>query len=419
MQTFRVYTIACGITTIAAFAAQAQASPLIDALGEGKPLIDMRLRYENVSDDNCAACAGKDANARTLRARLGYATGNWNGFSALFEFDQIWSLGPQDYNSKSNGRINYPVVADPAMTALNRLQLSYSGFDETTITAGRQEIVLGDARFVGNVGFRQHEQTFDGISAVGTFVPDVKLTYAWIGGVNRVFGPDSHGGPATGHYISNSHFFNAVYTGGAHLKVEAYVYLIDLKEAPAASTASYGAHAEWVQPLAGALSAKFAGAFAHQTDYGDNPYSISLNYWMLDGALDYAGLSGGAGYEAMQGNGTVGFSTPLATLHAFDGWADLFLTTPKDGIDDLHAKLAYICKDAFGIATLSPQIIYHAFTADRTKADIGHEWDLALTAAFDNHFSVDASYADYQGAGVGRGGFKDKTITWLTASYKY
>lgn len=410
-----VFGLASGIALLAA----AQASSLVDALGDGKPLIDVRLRYEGVSDDNCTACAGKNADARTLRARLGYETGTWNGFSALAEFDQIWSLGPEDYDSKSNGHTTFPVVADPALTALNRLQLSYSGIDDTTITAGRQELVLGDARFVGNVGFRQHEQTFDGVSIVNTSLPDTKLTYAWIGGVNRVFGPNSHSGAAIGHYISDSHLFNAVYTGISHLKLEGYAYLIDLKEAPTTSTATYGARGEWREALSGRLSAMLVGAYAHQRDYASNPNKVGLDYWTLEGGLNYVGLTGAVGYEAMGGNGKVGFATPLATLHAFDGWADLFLTTPANGIDDFYAKASYAFKDAFGIATLSPIAVYHSFTTDRTQIGIGSEWDLALNAAFDKQFSLNASYAAYDGAGAGLGGFKDKSITWLTASYKY
>ncbi|MBU6298579.1 MAG: hypothetical protein KGJ79_17755 [Alphaproteobacteria bacterium] len=396
-----------------------QASSLADALAGGKPLVDVRLRYEGVNDDNCALCAGKDADAKTLRARLGYETGTWNGFSALAEFDQIWSLGPEDYDSKSNGHTTFPLVADPQLTTLNRLQLSYSGIDHTTITAGRQEIVLGDARFIGNVGFRQHEQTFDGVSVVNTSLPDTKLFYAWIGGVNRVFGPGSHGGPAIGHYISDSHLFNAVYTGVSHLKLESYVYLLDLKEAPAASTATYGARAEWREPLSDGLSAMLVGALAHQNEYASNPNKVSLDYWTLEGGLAYAGFNGGIGYEAMGGNGKVGFSTPLATLHAFDGWADLFLATPVNGIDDFYGKLSYVFKNVLGVARLAPQVVYHSFTTDRTNVGIGNEWDLALNAAFDKHFSLNASYGSYDGAGVGQGGFKDKSITWLTASYKY
>lgn len=344
---------------------------------------------------------------------------NGMDFAALFEFDRIWSLGPQDYDSKSNNRTGYPVVADPVVTALNRLQLTYAGGYDTAITAARQEIVFGDTRFIGNVGFRQHEQTFDAIAVVNTSLPGTKLTYAWIGKVNRVFGPDSRSGPAIGHYTSDSHLINAVYTGVSGLKLEGYAYLLDLKEAPAASTASYGVRAEWRHPLNAVLAVQLNSAFAHQTAYGENPNRVNLNYWTLEGFLGYAGFAGGIGYEALAGNGIAGFATPLATLHTFDGWADLFLTTPKDGIDDLYAKLSYTMKNAAGIATLSPQIVYHAFNADRTGIGIGHEWDLALDATFDKYFSLTASYAAYSGSGSGTGGFGNKSIAWLAIGYRY
>lgn len=394
-------------------------APLVDALTHGKPIIDIRARYEAVSDDNCAACAGKDADARTLRARLGYETGEWHGFSALVAFDQIWSLGPQDYNSKTNGRVTYPVVADPTMTALDRLQLTYRSDFGTTITAGRQAIILDDARFIGNVGFRQHEQTFDAVKLVNTTLPDTTFTYAWIGGVNRVFGPDGPGGPATGHFISDSHVLNLSYRGIARLTMTAYAYLLDLKEAPAASTATYGLRAQYKFPLGDGIAAGLTGAFAHQSDYATNPRAVSLDYWTLGGQMNAAGLMAAVGYEALEGNGTVGFATPLATLHAFDGWADLFLTTPRNGIDDLYVKASYKLPRAFGVVTLMPLAVYHRFTADRTGTGIGNEWDLSLNAAFDRQFSLNLSYAAYGGGGLAAGGFRDKTITWLTATYTY
>ena len=47
------------------------------------------------------------------------------------------------------------------------------------------------------------------------------------------------------------------------------------------------------------------------------------------------------GIEYLEGNGTIGFSTPLATLHKFQGFADVFLTTPASGITDAYGKLGY------------------------------------------------------------------------------
>ena len=53
------------------------------------------------------------------------------------------------------------MVPDPRGTELNRFQITNTSLPGTRTTLGRQRIVLDDSRFVGNVGFRQNEQTFD------------------------------------------------------------------------------------------------------------------------------------------------------------------------------------------------------------------------------------------------------------------
>lgn len=220
---------------------------------EGKWLADLRLRYETVDDANCTACAGQDATAFTLRARLGYDTGTWQGFGGLIEIDQIWSLGDEDYNSTRNGQTLYPVVADPELTQLNRLQISYGGSFDTVFTLGRQRLAFGNQRFIGNVGWRQHEQTFDAFSIVNTSVEGLTLTYAYIARVNRIFGDDDPV-PASGqapHFDSHSHVFDAVYTGWKGVKLEAYGLMLDLAQtgpspltAARLSTSTWGLRAE-------------------------------------------------------------------------------------------------------------------------------------------------------------------------------
>ena len=164
----------------------AQADVLDDLFSQGRPVIDLRARYETTDD----ATKTMDANAITLRARLGYETGSWNGLSAQFDVDQVWTIGGATYNSTRNGKSAFPVVADPAMTALNRLQLTYaSGFD-TKFVLGRQRLLIGNQRFIGNSGWRQHEQTFDAVSAVNNSIDGLTLTYAWLYRVNRVYGPE-------------------------------------------------------------------------------------------------------------------------------------------------------------------------------------------------------------------------------------
>src|ERR1700686_2701406 len=148
------------------------AEKLIDAIDGGMPIIDLRLRLEDVVQANKA----KKAVATTLRARLGYLTGEFLGFSALADVDFVQHLGAKHFNDSINGLTAYPTIADPDMIALNRLQLDYglrlantaatSTAADLRFTLGRQRIIFGDGRFIGNADWRQHEQTFDALSVV-------------------------------------------------------------------------------------------------------------------------------------------------------------------------------------------------------------------------------------------------------------
>ncbi len=423
------------LLAVMGLATPVQAS-ILEAIAAGRPVIDLRGRYESVQD----AAKTRDANVSTLRARLGYETASWNGLSLQADFDQIWTIGGAAYNSTRNGKTLYAVVADPAMTALNRLQLSYASDFGTRFVLGRQRLVIGNQRFVGNVGWRQHEQTFDALSAVNTSLDGLTLSYAYLYRVNRIFGPSTPvpantAAAATGqanYFKSNSHVLDGVYAGVPGLRLESYAFLLDLS-APAnaalpaqqlatarLSTATYGGRGDYGFALAGGVTAKLSGEFAHQTGYADNPLSISLNYWLGEGSLTWNGLTGLVGYEVLEGNGTIGFATPLATLHAFDGWADMFLVTPANGLKDLYAKAAYALPAGFiGAKSLNAAMIYHDYRSDVLGRGIGTEWDLQGELVMDGGLSFLAKYANYAGSGAGFGGFPDKSVFWLQTAYKY
>ena len=81
------------------------------ALKGGTPKLNMRLRYEGVDDGNTAT---DDADALTLRTRLGYQTGKLAGFDAYGEFEDVRTVqGVSDYAPEKAG---YAVVADPGIT---------------------------------------------------------------------------------------------------------------------------------------------------------------------------------------------------------------------------------------------------------------------------------------------------------------
>lgn len=378
-----------------------------EALLGGKPIVDLRLRYEHVDQDGFA----NNANAWTGRARLGYETGSFHGFSALADFDFIGHAGPEDYNDTINGRAAYPVVPDPDAAELNRLQISYAGLPGTTVTFGRQRIVLGNARFVGNVGWRQNEQTFDALRVVNNSIEGLTLGYAYVNRVNRVFSERS---PA-GRFRGDNHLINADYTGLANLTIGAYVYLLDLNEAPVLSTATYGLRAAAPFDLTDKAKLTLTGEYARQSDRAGNPRSIDLDYYLAEASLALAPFGFTAGYEVLEGDGTTGFSTPLATLHAFNGWADTFLTTPADGLENLYLGATWTIGDIPAIEKLVLGVTWHDFSAERGSADFGGELDLVANVVVTKNISVNFKYASYDGDG----GFASRDKAWVSLTYTY
>lgn len=171
---------------LALTAGTAQAVTFTEALTGGTPNLDVRLRYESVDQGGFA----DDAEGLTLRGRLGYTTGRFAGFGATAEFEYTTALDPDNFNSTTNGLVRYPVIADPDSTELNQAHLSDSGLADTVFKYGAQRIKLDNDRFVGNVGWRQNEQTFDAFSVVNKSLPDTALTYAYLSEVNTITDTD-------------------------------------------------------------------------------------------------------------------------------------------------------------------------------------------------------------------------------------
>ena len=109
----------------------------------------------------------------------------------------------------------------------------------------------------------------------------------------------------------------------------------------------------------------------------------------------YRQYSLGAGYEVLEGDGTKGFSTPLATLHRFQGWADKFLVTPVNGITDAYLNAGYQKKGVGPLETFSFSAAWHKFDSERLAIDYGSELDLQLQGKF-RRYTGTLKYSGYQ-----------------------
>lgn len=83
------------------------------------------------------------------------------------------------------------------------------------------------------------------------------------------------------------------------------------------------------------------------------------------------------------------FRTPLATLHKFQGWADMFLTTPNGGIEDTYVGASVV------FAGITAAAVWHDFEAEDGNSPYGEELDLSLTRKFGQYLTGMLKYADY------------------------
>ena len=175
MNAVRVIVAVALCLPLAARADDGATDPLAAAITSATPIVNLRLRSETVGQDGFA----DEAHAVTLRARLGFQTGEaWNT-SLLAEGDFNRPLDGR-YDSTTNHRLGYPIVADPTNTALNRLELVNTALPDTNVTLGRQRINLDDQRFVGSVGFRQNEQTFDSLRVANHAIRNLTLDVTYL-----------------------------------------------------------------------------------------------------------------------------------------------------------------------------------------------------------------------------------------------
>lgn len=356
----------------------------LPAAPEGVRLsLNLRLRAEDVHQSGL-----RDGTAFTLRTRLGLSPAPVRGWSALLEAENIVALDSDSYSQSglNPGGAGRAVVPDPEGTEINQAWVAFTG-GHTTVTAGRQRLVLDNARFIGDSGWRQNQQTFDAVRVQDKTLENTVLTYAWLDRINRVLG-DRH---PQGYWQSNSHLLNASYNGFAAGTLTGYAYLLDFRSAAAQSCATYGASFAGATPVARALKLAYRAELAGQTDYGSSALDYAATYWLLE--LGLTASAGGLtlGHEVLGADNGVGFKTPLATLHAFNGWADLFPATPAAGLRDTYLKGSASLPG--GLKALAG---HHWFTTERGGPAPGREFDLQVLRKFGPRLTVLGKYASFR-----------------------
>jgi len=374
------------------------------AATQGQFLLNMRYRYEYADERSKNV-----SHANTMRTRLGYQTPMVGGFQALAELEDVRIIGNEDNYNQSGGigPADRTVIADVKDTELNRGWLSYTPQEGTIFKAGRQLIMLDKGRFLGSVGWRQNEQTHDAISLTTAPWEDTKLFYSYIDRVNRIFSNEH----PDGNFDSQSHLINLSYSGLPVGKLTTYAYLLDFGNSLPNSTHTYGGSLTGSKPATEEIKLNYHAEFAWQTDAGDSTLDYNAEYYHLALGSTYKRFTLTGGYEVLGTDNNVGFKTPLATLHAFNGFADAFLATPGDGLRDIYIKadLKLPWDWKLGVA-------WHDFESDGNGADLGQEWDAVLSKKINKNWSFLIKAATYDGGGSS---YADRDKIWAVLQYIY
>ena len=388
---------------------------LLEAITTGKPMISFRLRYENVDQDGKA----DNANAWTLRNLVGWQTAPFNHFSIAAQLINVTQLNDQFYDNTNTvfghatppDKVKFPVVADPDYTGVNQLFLEWSGLPDSKVRVGRQSVKLDNVRFIGNVEFRQVMQVFDGIAFENKSITDTEIYLAHFGHVNQITTARRSGNIDIAHAswkysptesLTGYGYFEDMARNGQNLTV----FPLNSKSPYSGTTLSdnsnrtLGLRADGSHKINDDWKVPYTAEYAKQDDYRGGNSLIDAHYWRLGAGGGWQSWYLRLDREMLSSNdGKYGFQTPFGTNHLFQGWADLFLVTPKQGIEDTYLS--------FGGKVFDVQLMgeYHWFYSDKdfkttggslNGNQYGKELDLSAAYAYDKHWSGKLEYFRFQ-----------------------
>jgi len=399
-----------------------------EPISQGHLIFNSRLRYEFVEQDGL-----RDANAFTWRTRIGYETPKYHGFYALAEGE--FTIGNEDDFRE------YPVpepnpqavVADPDNAQLNQLFLGWSGYN-SGFKGGRQRINIHNQRWVGSVGWRQNDQTFDAVRGSTAAFGDFNLSYTFAWQANRIFGVYAPVEAQT-EVDGDNHFIDLDYSGLENIKIGGYFYSFGIESNPsgfgfASSSNSFGLYIDGNHPLSEKWKLHYYFEYAGQTDNSDSLPGLNFytNYFHAVTGASYDPVTVKFGYEHLgyesNGSGFRALQTPFATLHKFNGFADVFLTTPANAIDGGLQDI-YLTAAAKLPANIKASITGHYFLPADGGGFYGREIDLALGAKITENISALIKFAYYDGddstslvGAPGTGFGADRTKLWLQLDFQ-
>ncbi|SFV57097.1 hypothetical protein MNB_SM-7-482 [hydrothermal vent metagenome] len=396
----------------------------------------IRPRWENVDDGNSATA---NANAFTARTKL-KVTGNLmdvDGLSASVGIISVNNFGSHTYNSAydkdtgeykpgyTDGSKPYAVVGDPQYAMLSNAEINYK-IGDTILHAGRGQVNLDNQRFIGTVGWRQLERSYDSVFVANNSIKNLSVLAAWVYGYQGVNTNETAD--------TNTVLLHAAYTVMPELKITAYDYMIAnihdtyglaLTGIIKADIIKLNYRAEYAQQSDATMDMHNANDKSNGTGKPGKLGKIGqadASYYNLDVGANVSGVLFGVNYEYFSGQNASGsetnFSTPLATGHKFNGWADV-ANSKNGGLIDFNVRLGYQAK---GFGKLLA--VYHDFTSDTKVDGINDDKGSEIDAVYVNKIpGVNGltgmlKYADFSKGKV-TGTTNDVTKIWAMLDYKF
>ena len=400
----------------------------LDSVKAGKSMTSFRLRYEYVDQDAKA----EKGNALTLRSLIGWQTAPFHNFSIGAQVIDVSKLENR-YDDRAlgdpePGKGQHPIIADPDNTDINQLYVDWTGIRNTKFRVGRQQVNLDNVRFVGDIGFRQVMQVFDGVSVINKSIPDTEITVAHFDRVKQI---------NTRLRSGDLDIVNAKYRISPSESVTAYGYFNNFNDlgfnaanglgaGADASSKTLGLRLDGAHGFTPEWKGLYTAEYAKQDEYSGGDNRIDAHYYKLGGGAMYKSWFVRFDHETLSSNdGQYAFQTPFGTNHLFQGWADQFLVTPKQGIKD-----NFVTFGGKPISDLTLLAEYHVFDADENFAKFGggfgdqygKEFDVSAMYSVSAKFWVKAEYANFQEEdriALATGRKPDVEKVWLTAMYTF
>ncbi len=368
----------------------AYSDPLTQALSEGSYTLQFRPRYEFVQQPGL-----DEAQAFTIRTMLALSSHQEYGLTGYVQFINVSSL-LNHYNSLLNGKTQYSIIPDPEETGVNQFYIEYTGLRGIKARVGRQEIVLNDSRFVGNVNFFQTPQSYDAVSLHYSVDKHIRLFGAYIWRIKNILNQleTSKTFLAQASFVPNTFLhadiFGYWYGNQSKTLIPGAAACL-LPGVQACNDQIIGIRVTGNIPLTRSYRIQYDGSYAKQLPYDSGSPLVNASYAHGGAGLFWRNLGIHADYMVMGANknGTYGFQTPLATKHLYNGWADIFLTTPKEGLKSLYFTAKAQWMNTKFLAR------YYSFDSSYHSVHYGHEVDLSAIHRIDSVWLFGAQYADF------------------------